>query len=105
MADLTPQQRVAAECRRRGKRAVVDGCARLVRGDYTDAGLITALGREGAAKFFDGREHEDTYWFRVWGARGRISTLRRRRGFGLMAAPGGRSLRRSAFPWALCTGS
>ena len=70
MADLTPQQRVAAECRRRGKRAVVDGCARLVRGDYTDAGLITALGREGAAKFFDGREHEDMYWFRVWGARG-----------------------------------
>ena len=57
-------------CRGCARPRFVDGCARLVRGDYTDAGLITALGREGAAKFFDGREHEDTYWFRVWGARG-----------------------------------
>jgi hypothetical protein len=70
VADLTPQQRVEAECRRRGKRAVVDGCARLIRGDYADAGLITALAPDGSAKFFDGRKHDDTYWFRVWGARG-----------------------------------
>jgi hypothetical protein len=67
---VSPQQRVEAECRRRGTRAVVDGCARLICGDYTDTGLITALAPEGAAKFFDGRPHDDTYWFRVWGARG-----------------------------------
>ena len=57
-------------CRGCARTRFVDGCARLVRGDYTDAGLITALGREGAAKFFDGREHEDTYWFRVLAAFG-----------------------------------
>ena len=68
--DHSPQQRVEAECRRRGQRAVVDGCARLIGGDYSDVGLITALAGRGAAKFFDGREHDDTYWFRVWGARG-----------------------------------
>jgi hypothetical protein len=67
---VSPQQRVEAACRARGTRAVVDGCARLIGGDYTDTGLIRALAGAGAAKFFDGRPHDDTYWFRVWGARG-----------------------------------
>jgi len=68
--DLTPQQVIEAECARRSTRAVNDGCARLIAGDYDDTALIRALGGRGADKFFDGRPHADHYWFRVWGARG-----------------------------------
>ena len=67
---LTPQQSIEAECARRGRKAVVAGCGRLVAGDYSDTGLIMALGGPGAAKFFDGRPHADRYWLRVWGIRG-----------------------------------
>jgi hypothetical protein len=67
---LTPQRRIEAECVRRGRRAVVEGCVRLIAGDYADTGLIMAVAGPGAAKFFDGRPHDDQYWFRVWGARG-----------------------------------
>lgn len=49
---------------------MVDGCVRLVMGDYRDHGLLQALAPEGAAKFLDGRGHDDTYWFRVWAMRG-----------------------------------
>lgn len=49
---------------------MVDGCARLIMGDSSDRALIQALGGPAAEKFFDGGEHEDVYWFRVWGARG-----------------------------------
>lgn len=35
-----------------------------------DAELLTALGGPGAGKFLDGAVHRDTYWPRVWGARG-----------------------------------
>ena len=66
----TPQQSIEAECARRGRDAVVDGCARLIAGDYDDTSLIMALGGPGVRKFFDGRPHDDEYWFRVWGARG-----------------------------------
>jgi hypothetical protein len=67
---LTPQHSVDAECTRRGRDAVIAGCRRLVAGDYTDTGLIMALGGPAADKFFDGRPHADQYWFRVWGIRG-----------------------------------
>jgi hypothetical protein len=66
----TPKQRVDYECARRGKLAVVAGCERLARGDYGDTDLIVALAPEGSAKYFDGRPHDDVYWFRVWGMRG-----------------------------------
>jgi HEAT repeat protein len=67
---MTPQQSIEAECARRGRDAVVAGCVRLISGDYEDASLIVALGGPGAHKFFDGGEHDDEYWFRVWGIRG-----------------------------------
>jgi len=67
---LTPQQSIEAECARRGKNAVVTGCIHLIDGDYTDTGLIMALGGPGANKLLDGRSHADDYWFRVWGIRG-----------------------------------
>ncbi|MBB1151741.1 MULTISPECIES: HEAT repeat domain-containing protein [Amycolatopsis] len=67
---LTPQQSIEAECARRGRPAVVDGCAKLIVGEPVDESLIRALGGPGADKFFDGAQHDDLYWFRVWGARG-----------------------------------
>jgi hypothetical protein len=68
--DLTPRQSIEAECARRGKNAVITGCGRLIAGDYTDTGLIMALGGPGAGRLLDGRAHTDEYWFRVWGIRG-----------------------------------
>ncbi len=41
-----------------------------MRGESVDGSLIRALGGPAADKFFDGAEHDDRYWFRVWGARG-----------------------------------
>jgi hypothetical protein len=67
---LTPQQSIEAECARRGRREVIDGCGRLVLGESVDHSLVRALGGPAADKFFDGADHEDLYWFRVWGARG-----------------------------------
>jgi HEAT repeat protein len=66
----TPQQSIEAECIRRGKDALVAGCVRLIAGDYTDAGLIMALGGPGANRLLDGQSHADDYWFRVWATRG-----------------------------------
>lgn len=67
---ITPQQSIEAECARRGRQQVIEGCGRLIAGDYCDAGLIVALGGPGAGKFLDGRPHADDYWLRVWGIRG-----------------------------------
>ncbi len=67
---VTPRQSIDAECDRRGRQAVVDGCIALVRGQGVDPDLLDALGGPGARKFFDGRTHQDDYWLRVWGARG-----------------------------------
>lgn len=66
----SPRELVAAECARRGRDAFVDGCVRLVHGEYDDAGLIRALAPRSAPKYDDGREHDDVYWFRVWAMRG-----------------------------------
>jgi HEAT repeat protein len=68
--DLTPKQSIEAECARRGEKAVIAGCVRLIAGEATDDELLMALGGPGAAKFLDGRPHTDLYWLRVWGTRG-----------------------------------
>ncbi|MFB9238288.1 hypothetical protein ACFFWC_22475 [Plantactinospora siamensis] len=65
----TPRQRAAAECARRGRSEFVAGCVRLVLGDESELDLVRALTGGSAAKYLDGREHQDTYWFRVWGMR------------------------------------
>ena len=67
---MTPRQRVELECVRRGKATVVASCVRLVEGEEAEADLLIALGGPGARKFLDGGAHADTYWLRVWGARG-----------------------------------
>lgn len=68
--DHTPRQSIEQECNRRGKDAVIVGCARLIAGKDTDPELLMALGGPGAEKFLDGGPHGDTYWLRVWGTRG-----------------------------------
>jgi hypothetical protein len=67
---MTPRQKVEQECARHGKAAVVARCVRLVEGGDVEADLLVALGGPGARKFLDGGAHADTYWLRVWGARG-----------------------------------
>ncbi len=67
---LSPRRSIEAECARRGRAAVVFGCAQLVAGNDADPGLLLALGGPAAANFLDGRPHVDAYWLRVWGARG-----------------------------------
>jgi hypothetical protein len=66
---MTPRQRIEAECARRGKDAVVDDCIALMRGS-TDLGRLRSLSAAGEYKYADGKEHDDIYWFRVWGMRG-----------------------------------
>jgi hypothetical protein len=67
---LTPRESIEAECKRRGREAVVAGCVALVRGDDVDPPLLVALAGPAADKFLDGRQHDDVYWLRVWGIRG-----------------------------------
>jgi HEAT repeat protein len=66
---ITPRQRIESECARRGKDAVAADCIALLRG-ATDLHLLRSVAGAGADKYFDGAEHHDTYWFRVWALRG-----------------------------------
>jgi HEAT repeat protein len=68
-ARITPRERIRAECARRGKDAVLQDCLALLAGS-TDPELTLSLVGRGAEKYFDGLEHDDTYWFRVWALRG-----------------------------------
>ena len=68
-ADLTPRERIRAECARRGKDAVLQDCLALLDGS-TDPVLTRSLVGRGGEKYFDGQQHDDTYWFRVWALRG-----------------------------------
>jgi HEAT repeat protein len=66
---ITPRQRIESECARRGREAVVDDCIALLRGS-TDLTRLQSLIGAGGDKYFDGEEHHDLYWFRVWALRG-----------------------------------
>jgi hypothetical protein len=71
--NLTPAQRIAFECARRGKDAFVAGCAALLYGrpGDVDDDLILALGGEHGRSVLDGWNGGRTgYWPRVWAARG-----------------------------------
>jgi hypothetical protein len=68
---VTPRESIEAECARRGRQAVVDGCARLITGGEADPALIAALGGPAARGLLDaGLPKGQLYWLRVWGARG-----------------------------------
>jgi hypothetical protein len=71
--NLTPAQRIAAECARRGRDAFVAGCVALLDGrpGDVDDDLILALGGEHGRSVLDGWNGGRTgYWPRVWAARG-----------------------------------
>jgi hypothetical protein len=71
--NLTPAQRVAAECARRGRDAFVAGCIALLDGrpGDVDDDLVLALGGEHGRSVLDGWNGGKTgYWPRVWAARG-----------------------------------
>ena len=71
--ELTPRQRVTAECAHRGKPAVVTGCIDLLQGRYdvVDDALMLALGGPHAEPVLNGAEGgKHGYWLRVWAARG-----------------------------------
>ncbi len=71
MGELTPKETIARECARRGRAAVVAGCIQLVRGDYRDTAFALALGGQSAEPILAGTKRvDDSYWLRVWGARG-----------------------------------
>jgi hypothetical protein len=67
---LTPRERIEAECARRGRSAVVDDCLALLSGEIEERLILSLTSPAAARKYFDGREHEDLYWFRVWALRG-----------------------------------
>ena len=67
---LTPRERIEAECARRGRAAVVDDCLALLAGETEERLILSLTSPAAARKYFDGREHEDLYWFRVWALRG-----------------------------------
>ena len=74
---FVPRLSIDAACARYGRRAVIDGCVRLVLtddnvADYdADARLIEALGGPPARILLDGGPRPDSrYWIRVWAMRG-----------------------------------
>ena len=69
IASITPRQRIESEVGRRGAAAVADDCIALLRGS-TNLTHLRSVGGAGATKYFDGNEHHDLYWFRVWALRG-----------------------------------
>jgi hypothetical protein len=67
---MTPRQSIEAECARRGRDAVIDGCIRLVLGKDVDDALVVAVGGPHGRQLMHGSTRADTYWLRVWGLRG-----------------------------------
>ena len=70
---LTPQQRIDAECARRGTDTLVGGCVTLLYGRYAevDDDLVIALGGVHGQNVLDGADGgKGGYWPRVWAARG-----------------------------------
>lgn len=72
----SPQVRIAAECARRGRREVVDGCTAILRGGEPDASLVLVLGGPPAPRILAGDSRADAgLWARVWAARGLLWAL------------------------------
>jgi HEAT repeat protein len=68
--DLTPQQSVEQECRRRGEAEVVAGCVALLGGGDADHAFAYALGGPAADSVLGPHPRRDQrYFLRVWAAR------------------------------------
>ena len=76
MTGASPRLRIEAECQRRGRVHVVDGCVAILRGDDPDPTLLIALGGPAAPRFLAGETRADVEaWSRVWAARGLLWAL------------------------------
>ena len=76
MTPATPQARIAAECARRGRSAVVADCLSILHGDEPDSALLGVLGGPPAARILVGDSRADVeLWSRVWAARGLLWAL------------------------------
>ncbi len=70
-ARATPRQRIASECLRRGRDAVIAGCVDLLEGRDVDDALVVALGGPPAPYVLSGGAGgRHGYWPRSWAARG-----------------------------------
>jgi hypothetical protein len=70
-AQKTPRERIASECQRRGRQAVVAGCVDILDGRDVDDALVVVLGGLHAEYVLSGWEGgKSGYWPRVWAARG-----------------------------------
>ncbi|MGH9294614.1 MAG: hypothetical protein ACRD0B_04720 [Acidimicrobiales bacterium] len=68
---ITPRRSIEAECRRRGRAAVIAGCVDLLSGRSVDDDLMVALGGPHAEHVLAGYEGgKDGSWPRVWATRG-----------------------------------
>lgn len=84
---LTPGQRVAAECQRRGAAAVVSGCIDLLEAREVDDALVLALGGAAAPHVLGGGEGGKLgHWPRIWAARGLLYVWEDRAGPAITAA-------------------
>lgn len=67
----TPQERVNAECRRRGADVFVSRCVEVLNGRDVDDAFLHVLGGPHAAQVLSGAEGgRHGYWPRVWATRG-----------------------------------
>ena len=76
MVAASPRLRIAAECERRGRAAVVAGCVAALQGGEPDSSLLLALGGPPARVMLSGDSRADVaLWSRVWGVRGLLWAL------------------------------
>lgn len=67
----TPRGRIEAACSRVGKEAVVRACIEMLGGGDPDPVMVTILGGPQAMQVIHGEHRTDqSYWVRVWAARG-----------------------------------
>lgn len=68
---MTPKESIAAECRRRGREAVIESCIAIVRDGEIDDDMLRVLAGPAAETVLAGGEGgPQGYWPRVWAVRG-----------------------------------
>jgi hypothetical protein len=91
---VTPRQSVLAECRRRGRAAVIAGCVDVLEGRDVDDGLLVALAGPHAEYVISGHEGgRHGYWPPVWAARGLLHVWDESAAPAVIAATGGEAWR------------
>ena len=75
MATATPRVRVEAACRELGRSTVIRRCADVLAGGSESAEFLLMLGGVPAMRLLEaGLPEHQSYWLRVWAARGLLWT-------------------------------